>query len=301
MYDHAGNRIQEVIWLGDLPIGVIDTNKLHYVQADHLGTPRAVIDRARDVAIWTWALQGEAFGNSPPNQDPDLDSTAFVLDMRFPGQRYDAATGLNYNYFRDYDAASGRYVQSDPIGLAGGISTFGYVGGVPTAAIDSHGLLGAGVPRIGPPTLWDREGAPRIGVERPESSRFFANYPNYDDYTDPAAVWDLIGGPAGRLGTADPEFPADTCAVRVSHALNNSGSPIPQTAPNIWYGEGGFYIPRAADMRTYLHSAWGSPDAVLGNYGDLVRFWNGLRPGQAAIVVSPRHVAVLRYESPRVS
>ncbi|WP_363796433.1 RHS repeat-associated core domain-containing protein [Lysobacter firmicutimachus] len=79
-----------------------------------------MIDATRNVAIWSWNAKGEAFGNDTPNQDPDQDGTAFVFDLRFPGQRFDAATGLNYNYFRDYDAGSGRYVQSDPIGLMGG-------------------------------------------------------------------------------------------------------------------------------------------------------------------------------------
>lgn len=60
--------------------------------------------------------------------------------MRFPGQRYDAASGLNYNYFRDYDAGSGRYVQSDPIGLKGGVSGFGYVGSNPFIYADPFGL-----------------------------------------------------------------------------------------------------------------------------------------------------------------
>ncbi|MEG3792717.1 RHS repeat-associated core domain-containing protein, partial [Lysobacter sp. CCNWLW3] len=54
--------------------------------------------------------------------------------------RYDAATGLNYNYFRDYDAGSGRYVQSDPIGLNAGISTYAYVNGRPLHYVDPHGL-----------------------------------------------------------------------------------------------------------------------------------------------------------------
>ncbi|WP_304438480.1 RHS repeat-associated core domain-containing protein, partial [Lysobacter sp. Root667] len=143
-YDHNGAVLQQAIWLDDLPVGLLAgagaNQKLHYIEPDHLGTPRAVIDRSRDVAIWTWALQGEAFGNSPPNQDPDLDSTNFVFDMRFPGQRYDAATGLNYNYFRDYDAGSGRYVQSDPIGLVGGIGTYVYVDGSPNSWVDSSGL-----------------------------------------------------------------------------------------------------------------------------------------------------------------
>ena len=140
VYDHTGNRIQEVIWLGDLPIGVIDTNKLHYVQADHLGTPRNVIDPVVEKSVWAWQLGNEAFGDSAPNQDPDNNGTAFVFDLRFPGQRYDAASGLNYNYFRDFESGTGRYVQSDPIGLEGGLSSFSYVLGRPLALFDAQGL-----------------------------------------------------------------------------------------------------------------------------------------------------------------
>jgi len=47
---------------------------------------------------------------------------------------------LHYNYFRDYDPAIGRYVQSDPIGLSGGSNTFGYVWQSPLAFIDPFGL-----------------------------------------------------------------------------------------------------------------------------------------------------------------
>ncbi|MBA3486232.1 MAG: RHS repeat-associated core domain-containing protein, partial [Lysobacter sp.] len=99
----------------------------------------------RDVAVWRWELTGEAFGDSAPNQDPDGDASEFVFDMRFPGQRYDAATGLNYNYFRDgYEAATGRYSQPDPIGLRGGISVYGYVSNKPLTKFDPKGLLAFG-------------------------------------------------------------------------------------------------------------------------------------------------------------
>ncbi|MEG3791844.1 RHS repeat-associated core domain-containing protein, partial [Lysobacter sp. CCNWLW3] len=140
IYDHAGNRIQEVIWLNDLPIGVIATNKLHYVQADHLGTPRNVIDPVVEKSVWAWQLGNEAFGGSAPNQDPDNNGAAFVLDLRFPGQRYDVVSGLNYNYFRDYESVTGRYFESDPIGLWDGPSTYAYVHSTPLHSFDIYGL-----------------------------------------------------------------------------------------------------------------------------------------------------------------
>ncbi len=140
-YDNNGAVVQQAIWLDDLPVGVLAKTTLRYVQPDHLGTPRAVIDPVRDVAIWRWDLKGEAFGTTAPDQDPDKDGTVFVFDMRFPGQRYDALSGLNQNYFRDYEPGTGRYVQSDPIGLDGGISAYSYVGADPASYLDPLGLL----------------------------------------------------------------------------------------------------------------------------------------------------------------
>uniref|UniRef100_UPI000B226E99 RHS repeat-associated core domain-containing protein n=1 Tax=Xanthomonas graminis TaxID=3390026 RepID=UPI000B226E99 len=139
-YDSNGKALQQAIWLDDLPVGVLAGNALNYVQPDHLGTPRTVIDPVRDVAIWKWDIKGEAFGNTPPDQDADRDGTAFVFGMRFPGQRYDGATGLNQNYYRDYSADSGRLMQSDPSGLAGGINTYFYVMGNPLMYTDARGL-----------------------------------------------------------------------------------------------------------------------------------------------------------------
>lgn len=144
-YSATGQAQQQAIWLDNYPVALINVpttgvQELTYVQPDHLGTPRVVIDPVRDVAIWEWNNRSEVFGNQIPNADPDGDGVAFELALRFPGQQATAASGLFYNYQREYDPAVGRYSQSDPIGLAAGPNTFGYVMGNPMSWIDPEGL-----------------------------------------------------------------------------------------------------------------------------------------------------------------
>lgn len=140
-YGATGTPIQQYVWMDDQPVGVISGTALHYVEADHLGTPRVVVDPTRQKAIWIMDLASESFGNTAPNADPDADGTPFAFDLRFPGQRYDSASGLNYNYYRDYDPATGRYAQSDPIGLSGGVSTYGYAALNPLSYADPTGEI----------------------------------------------------------------------------------------------------------------------------------------------------------------
>jgi RHS repeat-associated protein len=147
-YDANAKPIQETVYLGEMPLAVLkqETNsttnqidtKLNYIHTDHLNTPR-VITRAEDgKVVWKWS--GEAFGTTPAQENPS-NLTQFVYNPRFPGQMYDRETNLHYNYFRDYDPQVGRYVQSDPIGLAAGTTqTFGYVGGNPISLSDTLGL-----------------------------------------------------------------------------------------------------------------------------------------------------------------
>ncbi|UUZ56516.1 RHS repeat-associated core domain-containing protein [Massilia sp. H-1] len=134
--DRAGATVTEHIWLAAQPVGVIVNGVAYYVFADHLNTPRLIADTA-DRARWRW--HSNPFGSTIPEENPS-GLGKLVYGQRFPGQYYDAESGLHYNYFRDYDPQTGRYVESDPIGLRGGINTYGYVGGNPVSRIDPLGL-----------------------------------------------------------------------------------------------------------------------------------------------------------------
>jgi len=146
-YDNNGIASQETIWLYDTPIAVIKQHQLYAIHADHLDTPR-LITNSTNQATWAWPNK-EAFGNNPANEDPNNTGNLFSYNLRFPGQLYDSETKTHYNYLRDsYSPDLGRYYQSDPIGLEGGINTYGYVGGNPLSYVDHHGLnasVGVGV------------------------------------------------------------------------------------------------------------------------------------------------------------
>jgi RHS repeat-associated protein len=118
-----------------VPAGSSD---IRFIHGDHLGTPQRVTDEAGQVV---WSASYLPFGEATVDEDPDGNGVAYELNLRFPGQYYDAETGLHYNYFRDYDPGIGRYLESDPIGLAGGLNTFAYAGNNPVTETDPLGLF----------------------------------------------------------------------------------------------------------------------------------------------------------------
>lgn len=134
---NAGTNGPETVWLGDMPIAVVKTSATYYIHADYLNTPRQ-IDNASGQAVWTW--EPVTFGANAPNADPLNTGTSFDYKLRFPGQIADTEPGLRYNYMRDYNPTLGRYVQSDPIGLIGGVNTYVYVGENPISSQDRNGL-----------------------------------------------------------------------------------------------------------------------------------------------------------------
>ncbi|OWG18565.1 hypothetical protein KDK82_2044 [Delftia sp. K82] len=129
-----------------MPIAAEINGRLYAIHTDHLNTPRRLTNQQGQVA-WQWLISG--FGEvRPTTGDRGYGQTvsgpsyaqAVKFDLRYPGQVFDEETGLSYNLHRYYDAATGRYIQADPIGLEGGWNRFGYVANNPLNDVDPQGL-----------------------------------------------------------------------------------------------------------------------------------------------------------------
>ncbi len=86
-----------------------------------------------------WEAEYKPFGKAIVNQDPYGDGQIVINNLRLPGQYHDAETGLHYNYHRDYDPETGRYLQPDPIGHKGGLNLYVYVDANPIKYFDATG------------------------------------------------------------------------------------------------------------------------------------------------------------------
>lgn len=104
------------------------------IHNDHLGTPQKMTGASGTVV---WAADYKPFGET----EIDNQVTTITNNLRFPGQYYDAETGLNYNYFRDYNPVIGKYIQADPIGLKGGLNVYVYAANNSVIASDPLGLF----------------------------------------------------------------------------------------------------------------------------------------------------------------
>lgn len=138
----------EYVHLHGLPVGaVVGTgggDEMFALYADHLRTPRSAEHIDTGWLAWQWPLSGAPFGEDASVAGTSMPTGAipFATSLRFPGQYRDAESGLHYNHYRDgYDPSTGRYTQSDPIGLTGGINTYAYAGSSTLMFTDPSGLL----------------------------------------------------------------------------------------------------------------------------------------------------------------
>ena len=121
----------DYVWLNGRLIGRVSGSTVNAIHDDQTGRPQVVTD-AGGTVVWK-------ANNYPFTQAVTLNNIG-ELNVGFPGQYYDAETSAWSNGFRDYKSGLGRYVESDPIGLSGGVNTYAYVGGNPLSYYDPYGL-----------------------------------------------------------------------------------------------------------------------------------------------------------------
>ena len=137
--DNSGNAASNTTSSAPIQLTVTaGVAQVYYIHTDQLNTPR-LITNAANAKVWEWN-NDDPFANNPVNDDPNATGNHFTYNPRLPGQYFDSETNTHYNYYRDYDPSTGRYIESDPIGLAGGINGYAYVNGSPVNSIDPKGL-----------------------------------------------------------------------------------------------------------------------------------------------------------------
>ncbi|MGW0895371.1 RHS repeat-associated core domain-containing protein, partial [Saccharopolyspora sp. NPDC002578] len=112
--------------------------QFYSIVTDLVGSPSELINDQGGVA---WFHRTTLWGNTL-----DHSRTGAYTPLRFPGQYADPETGLNYNFHRHYDPATGRYGSGDPLGLDGDVAVHSYVHN-PTEWIDPLGLAPEGCRR----------------------------------------------------------------------------------------------------------------------------------------------------------
>lgn len=109
----------------------------HFVHTNQIGVPVRIED---DAGRPVWSAAVDAYGTA--TIDP---ASSIEFSLRFPGHYHDAELGLHYNRYRYYSPKLGRYLQSDPIGLAGGTNVYAYPAN-PLVKVDVFGLSCDGAP-----------------------------------------------------------------------------------------------------------------------------------------------------------
>ncbi len=136
LLEESNSAVTDYVYADGRPIAVLkpgaspQSNQVNFVLADRLGTPR-LVSNSSGSTVWSATYQ--------PYGAAALSGASMTQNLRLPGQYFDAETGFHHNGFRDYMPNLGRYLESDPIGQAGGINSYGYVGQNPSKWSDPTG------------------------------------------------------------------------------------------------------------------------------------------------------------------
>ena len=189
LLSESGNKIY--IYFAGRVVAMMHGSQLYFVHSDHLGRPERITDQQQTTQ---WQAKLMPFDRSVIYASSAIEE----FNLGFPGQYYDKESGLWYNIHRYYDASTGRYITSDPIGLAGGMNTYVYAIGNPVLFTDPRGLvvkLCSNELNAGPPISPDT-----INPLRHDflviNGQSFGFYPKTDSYSN------LIYG-QGRISSDD--------------------------------------------------------------------------------------------------
>lgn len=195
MAENPGSAWNDYVWLNGRLIGRIVSGQLQAIHDDQIGRPEVMTDAGKNIV---WRVRNFAFDRSVTV------TNASPFNVGFPGQYYDAESGLWNNGLRDYSPILGVYIESDPIGLAGGINTYTYVSGNPLTNTDPHGLAVGTVSVNG--VLANLTGlTPGVGY-------YVDSYGNYGTYKSFGGGFSTLGNASigigisyfGSLGNGDP-------------------------------------------------------------------------------------------------
>ena len=130
--DAHGVAQADYIYLDGRPVATIapSTKAVYFLQDERLGTPQLATDSNQQMA---WSATYLPFGQTSSVQG------MITQNLRLPGQHFDSESGWNHNGFRDYAQDWGRYLQTDPIGLKGGLNTYVYARSNPLKLVDPTG------------------------------------------------------------------------------------------------------------------------------------------------------------------
>ena len=136
--ENNGGTVTDYIYVDGTPIANWEPGESHlyFTDTDRLGTPLV----SRDLyGLPNWAAYSAPYGAMTNTVSTGTWTGPVTENLRLPGQHADSETGFYYNGFRDYMPGIGRYLESDPIGLAGGLNTYAYAGGNPIKYVDPDG------------------------------------------------------------------------------------------------------------------------------------------------------------------
>lgn len=209
----TGQAQRSYIYLNGIPLAVVDSfGQFSYVLSNQLGQPQKMTNSG---GALVWDMVSDEFGQVVAQAVGQTSANS----LRFPGQVADAATGLYYNYHRDYDPALGRYDQTDPVGLKGGIDPYAYVGDNPIVRADLTGLwqvtIGAGDGIAGLITFGLNSGQWNFGVGVGAGEGFMGSIDFADSgCKDPGLEW------AGR---GDADFAVGRASLDLGAELSPNG------------------------------------------------------------------------------